>query len=92
MKGFKEQCDLDPGEADNHWQLNKAAYLCAPSFALSVCFRLLSAALLLNDDFECCLPVADIIVGEALDSVVPVVPLIIVVAIMERGFPPSATI
>lgn len=91
MKSFEEQCNLNPGEADNHWELNKAAYLCAPSLALSVCFRLLSAALLLNDDFECCLLVADMPVGEALDSVVPVVPFIIAVAMMERGFPPSAT-
>ena len=71
--------------------MKKVAYLGAPSFGFSDCFRLLSAALLLKDDFDCCLPVVGIALAEALDSAVLAIPLTIAAAMMERGFPPSAT-
>lgn len=79
------------GEAHDHWTMKKAAYLGATSFAFSDCFRLLSAALLPKDDFDCCLPVLGIALAEALESVVLAIPLTIAAAMMERGFPPSAT-
>ena len=59
---------------------------------MAACFRLLSAALLLKEAFDCCFPVVGIGLTGALGSEVVATPLIMAVAMMERGSPVSATI